>query len=97
MPAEDSDSAGTVEVTANDGIGSRRDDSVLISVLATLPELVRSRAALQFEVLALRHQLLVRTSSLTTFKRLVAGGVRLDTYPGVELSTEKQQAGMDAD
>jgi len=33
--------------------------SVLISILATLQGLVRSRAALHLEVLALRHQLQV--------------------------------------
>ena len=45
--------------------------SVLISVLATLRGLVRSRAALHLEVLALRHQLLVLQRSRPRRVRLV--------------------------
>ena len=45
--------------------------SVLISLLATLRGLVRSRAALHAEVLALRHQLLVLQRSRPRRLRLV--------------------------
>jgi hypothetical protein len=45
--------------------------SVLISVLATLRGLVRSRAALHLEVLALHHQLLVLQRSRPRRLRLV--------------------------
>ena len=51
--------------------------SVLISVLATLRGLVRSRAALHLEVLALRHQLQVLERTRPRHVRLT-GPVALD-------------------
>ena len=50
---------GAVEVTAIGRWALFTMTSVLISLLPTLRELVRSRSALHLEVLALRHQLQV--------------------------------------
>jgi len=65
------DSSATVEVPANDRIGSRRDDFRADLAPGDVTGLVRSRASLHVEVLALRHQLLVLQRSRPRRLRLV--------------------------
>jgi hypothetical protein len=57
--AENAVHAGAVAVTAADEYAPFAMLSVLISLVLTLRGIVRSRAALHLEVLALRHQLQV--------------------------------------
>lgn len=59
MPAEKSVPVATVDLADGHGLRCVANLRVSLSLLLTLRSCVRSRAALQLEVLALRHQLQV--------------------------------------
>jgi hypothetical protein len=80
VPAENFVLLAIIDVVADDGYASRTITSVVFSLLLSLRSCLRSRAALQLEVLALRHQLQVLNRSRPPRLRLTPADRLLWTW-----------------